>query len=361
SYGYAKTVLPVELQDAVRSSEGDLEKVLNPFGTSLQQVYTALEGLEEYLGLDPNDPLIHFILFFGLSTTIWYNVYRVSKYGGYSGDLTPKSTFELLQGNGNAVLIDIRPEARLERDGIPDLRRRARFRYASVTLPEVDGSVRKLLRGNRDVEDSLLAAVIRNLKIVDDRSKVLVMDSDGIRLSKGVARSLRKLGIKATYLVQGGFKSWVEDGFRIKMLKTDTALTVITEEAEAILEEIKPTPLKLVGYGLAAVAVAYTLIEWEKTLQFVGVIGLFQTIYRRVSSYENAADFGQDLRLLLEPVRIGVEAISRTSEVGRNGLPTSPPSSSDVQARVLQAAAKHESQPEEEDSPPESSVNMSEA
>lgn len=33
-------------------------------------------------------------------------------YGGYSGDLSPESTLELLNGKENAVLIDVRPEAR---------------------------------------------------------------------------------------------------------------------------------------------------------------------------------------------------------------------------------------------------------
>lgn len=39
--------------------------------------------------------------------------FRVLKYGGYAGDVSPQSTFELLRGNESAVLIDIRPEARL--------------------------------------------------------------------------------------------------------------------------------------------------------------------------------------------------------------------------------------------------------
>jgi hypothetical protein len=52
---------------------------------------------------------------------------------------------------------------------------------------------------------------------------------------------------------------------------------------------------------------------------------------------------------LLSPVRLGVEAFSWAAgklENNRIGFPTSP-SSSDVQNRVLQAAAKHESQPSE--------------
>jgi hypothetical protein len=52
---------------------------------------------------------------------------------------------------------------------------------------------------------------------------------------------------------------------------------------------------------------------------------------------------------LLSPVRLGVQSFSWAAgklENNRIGLPTSP-SSLDVQNRVLQAAAKQESQPSE--------------
>lgn len=39
-------------------------------------------------------------------------LYWVWAYGGYSGDLSPESTLELLSGKDNALLIDVRPEAR---------------------------------------------------------------------------------------------------------------------------------------------------------------------------------------------------------------------------------------------------------
>ncbi|PIN08058.1 hypothetical protein CDL12_19368 [Handroanthus impetiginosus] len=345
AYDYAKEFLPQELRDALSLSEESVVKVLTPVGTALQQVYVALKGFEENLGLDPNDPLVPFVLFLGVSATLWGS-YRVIKYSGYAGDLSPKSAVELLRGNKNVVLIDIRPENLRERDGIPDLRRSARFRYASVTPLEVDGSVKKQLKGGRDIEDLLLAAVIRNLKVVEDRSKVLVMDADGTR-SKSVARSLRKLGIKRPYQVQGGFGSWLKEGIRVKELKPETTLTILNEEAEAILEEIKPTPLKLIGFGVGIAAAAYSLLEWEKTLQFIGVIGIGQTIYWRVTSYQDAEDLKQDMSSLLAPVSLVGQVISWAAgklEPNRNGLPTLP-SSSDVQSRVLQAAAKHESQP----------------
>ncbi|KAI5555609.1 hypothetical protein BDE02_19G094200 [Populus trichocarpa] len=165
------------------------------------------------------------------------------------------------------------------------------------------------------------------------------MDADGSR-SKGIARCLRKLGVKRPYLVQGGFQSWVKQRIQAKELKPETVLTILNEEAEAILEDIRPSPVQTLGYGVGFAAASYALLEWEKTLQFIAIIGLSQTIYQRVASYNGPEDFKQDVRHLLSPVRLGVQAFSWAAgklENNRIGLPTSP-SSSDVQNRVLQAA-----------------------
>ncbi|KAF9670748.1 hypothetical protein SADUNF_Sadunf13G0101000 [Salix dunnii] len=371
SYGSAKELLPPEIRDALNLSEERATKILRPIGATFQQVYIAIEGLEKSLGLDPNDPIVPLVLLLGTSATLW-GFYWVWTYGGYSGDLSPQLTLKLLAGKGDTILIDVLRE----RDGIPDLRRAARFRYASVTLPQVDGPIRKLLKGGQDLDDILIAAVIRNLKAV----KVIVMDADGScskgiarslrklgvkaimdadgSCSKGIARSLRKLGVKAKliyvtrnrpYLVQGGFQSWAKQGLRVKELRPETALTILSEEAEAILEDIRPSPVQALGYGVGFAAASYALLEWEKTLQFIAIVGLGQTIYRRVASYNGPEDLKQDMRRLLSPVRVGAQAFSWATgklENNRLGLPTSP-SSSDVQNRVLQAAAKHGSQPSE--------------
>lgn len=70
--------------------------------------------------------------------------------------------------------------------------------------------------------------------------------------------------------------------------------------------------------------------------------------------------------LLLAPIRVGAQAFSWAAgkwETNRIGLPTSP-SSSDVQNRVLQAAAKHESQPPDsegiQDPSPEPTIQVNE-
>ncbi|KAK8663594.1 hypothetical protein V6N13_083406 [Hibiscus sabdariffa] len=169
-----------------------------------------------------------------------------------------------------------------------------------------------------------------------------------------IARSLRKLGVKRPYLVQGGFQSWVQQSIRVKELKPETTLSILNEEAEAILEDISPSPLQVLGY------------EWEKSLQLIGILGLVLTIYRQVSSYENSEDLEKDLRLLLVPARLGAQAYSWIAgKLGSNGigLPTSP-SSIDVQNRVLQAAAKLESLPsnaQDPSAPMNEKVDLSEA
>ncbi|CAK9312440.1 unnamed protein product [Citrullus colocynthis] len=364
SYGSAKELFPPEIRNALSSSEQKAAEILSPVRTGFQQIYLTVESLEKTIGLDPSDPLVPFLLLLGSSVTLW-TFYWTSTYGGYSGDLSPQATLELLKGSDNAVLIDVRPEDLREKDGIPDLRRGARARYASVTLPEVDGSIRKLVMSGRDLDDTLLASVIQNLKIVQDRSKVIVMDANGTG-SKNIARSLRKLGVKKPYLIQGGFQSWVKQGLRIKELKPETALSILNEEAEAILEEINPSPVQVLGYGLGLAATLYALLEWETSLQIIGIVGIGQTIYRRVASYEDAGDLNKDVRLLFTPVSLGAQALSWAAgklETNGIGLPTSP-SSLDVQNRVLQAAAKHESQPSVDEGiqnrPPEAAIPVSE-
>ncbi|GJM92202.1 hypothetical protein PR202_ga08643 [Eleusine coracana subsp. coracana] len=187
------------------------------------------------------------------------------------------------------VLPDLR-----EKDGVPDLRRGARSKYASVASPEGD-------------------------------SKVIIMDANGSR-SKAIARLLKKLGVQRPYLVKGGFQAWAKN-LRVKELKPETALTVLNEDAEEILEQIKPTPTFILGSLLGLSAASYALLEWETTLQYIGVLGILLTIYVRFSTYEGSEDFEQDLQTQ--------QGRSANLSLHDGGEKTG----------VLQAAAKHESQP----------------
>ncbi|KAL9382618.1 hypothetical protein Peur_025653 [Populus x canadensis] len=130
SYGPAKDLLPPKIRGALNLSEERVTQILRPIGATFQQVYIAIEGLEKRLGLDPNDPVVPFVLFLGTSATLWLMASR------------------------------------------------------------------EAFKGWTDLDDILTAAVIRNLKAVHDRYQVMVMDADGSR-SKGIARYLRTLGVKA--------------------------------------------------------------------------------------------------------------------------------------------------------------------
>ncbi|KAK3162720.1 hypothetical protein QOZ80_1BG0092930 [Eleusine coracana subsp. coracana] len=357
SYGTAKSSLPPDVRDLLSSSEEKASLVLRPIGNALQQAYVVVEGVEKSVGLDPSDPIVQLAVLLGGSATVGVSFWLFA-YGGYSGDLSPELTLELLRNDDKAVLVDVRPEDLREKDGVPDLRRGARSKYASVASPEIKGSIKKMLKGGRDVDDALLAVVIRNLKLVKGDSKVIIMDANGSR-SKAIARLLKKLGVQRPYLVKGGFQAWAKN-LRVKELKPETALTVLNEDAEEILEQIKPTPTFILGSLLGLSAASYALLEWETTLQYIGVLGILLTIYVRFSTYEGSEDFEQDLQLLLSPVKVGAQAVSwaaKKIEPNKVGLPTSP-STTAVKDRVLQAAAKHESQPSDSE---ESSAQAAEA
>ncbi|GJP79428.1 hypothetical protein CLOP_g9665 [Closterium sp. NIES-67] len=62
-------------------------------------------------------------------------------YSGYSGNLSAEEALAVLK-ESKAVLVDIRPEFLRDENGIPDLRRGARFKDCSVKFEKLDGPLR---------------------------------------------------------------------------------------------------------------------------------------------------------------------------------------------------------------------------
>nr|XP_024376873.1 uncharacterized protein LOC112282921 isoform X2 [Physcomitrium patens] len=333
--------LSPEVQSTLSETEQKLKEIADPVGSFLQQAYDALENVERALGVDPENPIIPVILILGgtlyLGVSFWQG-----RYGGYSGDLLPVSAIDLLKKERNVVLVDIRPQELRESEGIPDLRRGMRTRFATVEAIQVDGPFRKSVRNSKEIDNILTAAVIRNLKTVQPSTKVIVMDTDGSQ-SKEIARALRRFGVRRRYRVEGGYKAWSAAGLRTKLEGTDTPISILKEDAEEIVEEVKPTPDGIVLVALGTVAGIYAVLEWEKALQLLGVIGIGQAIYTRANSYESLEDAKADLRLLQKPFKsIGDRILWLVGQVQPATLQlATAPSTLAVQDRVLQAAAKH--------------------
>lgn len=70
SYGSAKELLPPDIRDALNLTEEKTIEILSPVRMAFQQGYSAIEGLERSVGLDPNDPIVPLVLFLGTSTTL---------------------------------------------------------------------------------------------------------------------------------------------------------------------------------------------------------------------------------------------------------------------------------------------------
>lgn len=348
-YTSTKEVLPVNAQVYLSGIEKKLIEVSGPIQIVFKQVYTIILDAEKAVGINPENPIIPIFVIVGGSFSLGI-LYRQLQYGGYSGDLAPASAFDLLKKEANIVLIDIRSEGSRESEGIPDLRRQARFKAASVEQFKVQGSLQRMLKNAADAEAAITAAAIKNLKNVQRNTKVILLDSDGSQ-SKSIARALKKAGIKMPYRIEGGFRAWEGNGLRIKQVGSETALTIIKEETEAILDEVKPTPSGIAAATLGVFAGIYALIEWEKTLQFLGLVCIGQVLYTRLNSYDTVDDAKNDLKLLLRPFALATQGIVWAAgglEPSKLQLATSP-STSAVQDRVLQAAAKHGPLPSEYD------------
>ncbi|KAG6544283.1 hypothetical protein Mapa_014286 [Marchantia paleacea] len=355
-YSSAKSSLPEDALAILNDIEEKTSQIAQPLGSAFNQAYAIVIDVEKAAGINPENPVIPVILVVG--GTLFLSVsYFQSKYGGYAGDLLPNEALDLLKNEGNVVLVDIRPQEIREAEGIPDLRRSARFKFAAVEVLKADKTIRGQLKNAGEIDSLLTAAVIRNLKNVDGGTKIIVLDEDGTQ-SKQIARGLRKTGSKRAYRIDGGYKAWATQGLRSKMDTPQTPLTILKEETEAIVEEVKPTVAGVLGVSVGLVAATYALLEWERTLQLIGVIGLTATLYVRVESYESVEDVKADIQLLQKPFKSliqGVFLLTGQAEKGELQLATSPASSA-VQGRMLQAAAKHgplasEMEQQEETSP----------
>ncbi|GBG80379.1 hypothetical protein CBR_g30747 [Chara braunii] len=337
--------LPPEGREAVDKLAENAAAGVGLLDAVVSKVGQVVVTTEEAVGLDPKDPLVVLAPWLGLGVFLGTSFWQ-SRYGGYSGDLTPELAVKLLRQQSNVALVDVRSQEERERDGVPDLRRSARYKTAAVEFSKVEGAERNMFKNADETDNLITAAKIANLKIVKSGTQVIVLDSNG-SMSKEIARAITKLGRRRAYQVDGGFAAWQKSGLRVKAEGAVSPLQVLKEEAEAIIEEseVKPTPVGIAAVALGFVAAGYALYEWEKSLQLIGLLGTIQRVSRKAPTETRCPVLGTAPRLILKPflfMQQGlVWALARV-ESSEPVLATSP-NILEVQGKVMSAAAKLDS------------------
>jgi rhodanese-related sulfurtransferase len=111
----------------------------------------------------------------------------------YSGDLTARESWELLQRDAKAVLVDVRSQAEWEFVGVPDIQELGK----SVVL--VPWQVYPGMRPNTEFADQLRAAGVRG------EGSVIFLCRSGAR-SKAAAIAMTAQGYSRCYNLAGGFE-----------------------------------------------------------------------------------------------------------------------------------------------------------
>ena len=243
---------------------------------------------------------------------------------GYDGDVRPKACYESLEKNGNAKIIDTRSEEAIRNEGVPDLRGSARNKGEIVRVVKLNEKERRQTRGARQIELTIAAEKVRKLSSIG--SKLYFIGPDAKDLAKTVKS---ETFARKCYTISGGFEGYRSSGLKLRKggYKKNVA-EVAAEEASEIGSRATRAVQSSVGsvsttvktaddsmkvvYGLLALGVVVGAIEYEKTLQFIGVVGIELTLLNAFLSYENPLDaisaFGNFVSPVTQPITSAIGA-----------------------------------------------------
>ena len=258
---------------------------------------------------------------------------------GYDGDVRPKACYESLEKNGNAKILDTRSEEAIRNEGVPDLRGSARNKGEIVRVVKLNEKERRQTRGARQIELTIAAEKVKKLSSIG--SKLYFIGPDAKDLAKTVKS---ETFARKCYTISGGFEGYRSSGLKLRKggYKKNVA-EVAAEEASEIGSRATRAVQSSVGsvsttvktaddsmkvvYGLLALGVVVGAIEYEKTLQFIGVVGIELTLLNAFLSYENPLDvisaFGNFVSPVTQPItnaigakagEVANEAVSIASE-----------------------------------------------
>jgi len=138
---------------------------------------------------------------------------------GYAGELAAPAALNMINTDGNTVLIDLRSAKEKESAGVPDVAGGARDRVVEVELAVTeDRRLRGQLRNAGAIENQVTAMQIAALKRIGRGTRVVLLDRNG-GAAKDIARELGRKGFGRVYIVAGGFEGragWVQSKLQIK-------------------------------------------------------------------------------------------------------------------------------------------------
>lgn len=284
---------------------------------------------------------------------------------GYSGTKRPAFINEQLEKNSRAFLIDTRSAEDRKADGVPDLRKGARNRGAAVEVNELDAVTRRAAANPRAVE--LRIAGERVQKLTKRGGQIYFMGPEAAALAKQV-QSMG--GGRKCFTVEGNFEAWRSVGLKIRrsgsyeknvldavgegtsdiaragsqfvQTRVGTARTSVTSKYKSSTAAEKAAVL--VGF----VALAYAVTEYEKTLAFIGFMGLFWSLYNKAISYDSPQALFEDVSTALSPVTsivgeaasvAGASAMDAASSAGAQALDKAKSSGTQAFERAKQSSA----------------------
>lgn len=238
---------------------------------------------------------------------------------GYGGSKRPFFVNEQLEKNSRAFLIDTRDAEDRKENGVPDLRKSARNRGAAVEVVTLDERTRRITQNPRAVELRIAGELVQ--KLTKRGAQVYFLGPEAAALAKQV-QSMG--GGRKCFTVAGDFNAWRSEGLKIRRKASygKNVLDVVGEETSDLAKagstyvqtrvgtartSIKSTVDSTSPAGKAAVlvgflALAYAVSEYEKSLAFIGFLGLQWSLYNKVTSYESPAALLEDLSQALSPV-----------------------------------------------------------
>jgi rhodanese-related sulfurtransferase len=219
-------------------------------------------------------------------------------YGGYAGRLSPERALAALQ-SGDALLVDVRPEAARRAAGVPELRRGALGKGAAVPPAALPPALARRVRDPKALAAQILGAQVAGLARAGPATRLILMDERGERGAE-VARAAAAAGARRALVLEGGFRGWAAAGLAVspKSEYASGPLAAAEDAANDAAAALRK-PLNLAALMGAPALAVLAALNYHYLLRWVGVAGVEATILiRALTVWKEPADAAADAAAL---------------------------------------------------------------